>query len=77
MAKTKIDSEFRGYRARFKGDILKETLSEHACGTCGARTMYLRQWRAGDRPGVAMFHIEGTCENGHEVDRYGYGEVPA
>jgi hypothetical protein len=79
MART--DTDFRGYRARFgkAGKVLKETTAEHRCPECddGTRGLYTRVWTESDVKDRALFHIEGTCPRGHDVNRYGYGEVPS
>jgi hypothetical protein len=69
--------DFKGYEQRFKkaGDLVRETITESACPTCGERGMYTRQWRS-DGKGT-LFHFEGKCSNGHKLERYGYGEAVA
>jgi predicted RNA-binding Zn-ribbon protein involved in translation (DUF1610 family) len=68
--------DFKGYAARFAkaGDIVRETITESACPECGVRGMYTRQWRS-DGKKQTVYHIRGTCPNGHEVERYGHGAV--
>lgn len=87
MART--DSTFKGYRARFKkgGKVLRETTSEHKCPVCEAEGkrfddgslvmgLYTRVWIASDVKGSALYKIEGTCPAGHDVERYGYANIP-
>jgi predicted phage-related endonuclease len=78
MAKT--DDAHRGYRARFKsGKVVRETITESLCLECGDGTkgLYTRTWVESDVPDRTLYHIEGTCTKGHDVDRYGYGEAVA
>jgi len=75
MAKTKTD-EFKGYKRRFEkgGDIVRETISEHACPEGPERMLITQQWRSDGGPRT-LFHIFGKCPQGHEIDRYGFGEA--
>ncbi len=84
----KDDTAFRGYRARMKGQkVLRETTSEHRCPQCeaeGARYedgspvtgLYTQVWVESDVKNRTLYSIEGSCPRGHDVQRYGYGEIP-
>lgn len=73
--------DFKGYAKRFSkaGDIVRETISEHACPECGDGTkgMYTQQWRTSDEPNRTVYHIFGQCPKGHKIERYGFGEAVA
>lgn len=70
------DDSHKGYAARFNkgGDTLRKTDTVHPCPECGKPMAISREWRGGGEDRT-LFHISGICENGHTLERYGYGEA--
>jgi hypothetical protein len=70
--------DHKGYAARFEnaGKVLRDVTSLHKCAECDELGLYRRVWRKGNRKGVTLYAIAGSCPNGHRIQRYGYGEEP-
>ena len=71
-------AEFKGYRAAFNkaGQTLKEVTSFSACPECGMPMEVKQSWRKGLEAGRTTYQIQGLCPKGHQIERYGFGEVP-
>ncbi len=73
------DDSHGGYKAAFDagGQTVRELTTFSACPECGMPMEVTRTWRKSGKAERPAYAIRGLCENGHTIERYGYGEAVA